>query len=229
MYTVFDGSQDISVCSINLYKIIRKTEEQSTDLVPFSNERIQREGTGKDRIYTDIRRMLIAAWSLQRTDRRKVIKRLFLQWHPDKNLECPEMAKDITQFILDIIGKLERGEIGIDDYSAGYSTEQSHQYGSPSGEWYTFQDTVNRGENQRHNREQFSDTSYNDKPPNPQPAVALQWLRQSKYDCIAARRQLQTCVASLSSEDGGQQNSNAVQPWNWICYQCHQVILPHQN
>ncbi|XP_056019914.1 sacsin-like isoform X2 [Ostrea edulis] len=241
MYTVFDGSQDISVRSIKLYRIIRNTEEQSADLVPFSTQRIRSEGTDKDRIFADIRRMLIAAWKLPRSDRRKVIKRLLLQWHPDKNKKNPNVAKDVTQFILDIIGKLERGEIGIENYSSGYSTRHrsSHHYGTPSNEWYTFQETVNKcsSRRQRNRREyyyrcsggsEYSNFGYHgyqyydrcsggsgNMPPNPQPAVALQWLRQSKYDCIAARQQLQACIASLNGGD-------EVKTWNWICYKSHQ-------
>ncbi|XP_056019904.1 sacsin-like isoform X1 [Ostrea edulis] len=241
MYTVFDGSQDISVRSIKLYRIIRKTEEQSADLVPFSTQRIRSEGTDKERIFADIRRMLIAAWKLPRSDRRKVIKRLFLQWHPDKNPENPNVAKDVTQFILDIIGKLQRGEIGIENYSSGYSTghRSSYHYGTSSNEWYTFQETVNKCSSRRQqNRRkyyytcsggsEYSHFGYHEyqyydrcsggsyyRPPNPQPAVALQWLRQSKYDCIAARQQLQACIASLNGGD-------AVKTWNWICYKSHQ-------
>ncbi|XP_056017480.1 sacsin-like [Ostrea edulis] len=230
-YTVFDGSQDISVRSIKLYRIIRKTEEQSADLAHSSTQQIRNEGTDKDRIFADIRRMLIAAWKLPGSDRRKVIKRLLLQWHPEKNPENPNVAKDVTQFILDIIGKLERGEIGIENYSSGYSTGHvsSDHCGASSNEWYTFQETVNKciSQRQRNRRKydytysrgsgysNFGSHGYEYRPPNPQPAVALQWLRQSKYDCIAARQQLQTCIASPNSGD-------AVKTWNWICYKSHQ-------
>ncbi|XP_061181059.1 sacsin-like [Saccostrea echinata] len=222
-YTVFNGTKEISVSSIKLYKFVRKAEEQTTDLVPFSTDRIKKQSTGHARILADIKRMLIAAWKLPRTERRAIIKRLLLQWHPDKNPGNTDLAKEVTQFILDIIGKLERGEIEIEDYTAGYSGGgSSYHYRTSQNEWHRFQENVNSCGSRRHQNRRhggyfsggyYSRSTYMPKPPDPQPAVGLQWLRQSKYDCRAAIDVLRT---------GEQQDSSTVKIWNWVCYMSHQ-------
>lgn len=230
-YIVFDGENDVKVCSVRLFIFVRKTEKQSKELEQFSADRSQFSDTSLDAIKADIKRRLVAAWKLSRAERRAVIKRLLLQWHPDKNPTNKDQATEVTQFILDVIGKLERGEIGVESTSAGYSASSSYHYGA-SNYWTFFQNNVNRCNNTRKERHfdytnRASDGSYtqNQQLPNPQPAVGLQWIKQAKYDIIAAKQQLMFC-SSPGNQNGAQtssRNEDAVTSWNWICYKAHQV------
>lgn len=235
-YIVFDGENDVKVCSVRLFKFVRKTEEQSKELELFSADRIQISDTSLDAIKADIKRRLVAAWKLPRTDRRAVFKRLLLQWHPDKNPTNGDQATEVTQFILDVIIKLDRGEIGQESYSAGYSASStSHHYGT-SNNWKVFQEQVSRCNIRRRERRYFYTTwasggSYTrpQRPPNPQPAIGLQWIKQAKYDVIAAGQQLKSCSNPRdgSGEQTSSQNEDAVISWNWICYKAHQVSILH--
>ena len=49
------------------------------------------------------------AWQLAERERKKVIKRLLLKWHPDKNIGDEVFATTITQFIQSEIDRLEKG------------------------------------------------------------------------------------------------------------------------
>ncbi|XP_052686906.1 sacsin-like [Crassostrea angulata] len=229
-YIVFDGENDVKVCSVRLFKFVRKIEKQSKELELFSAERIQFSETSLDAIKGDIERRLKAAWKLSKSYRRAVIKRLLLQWHPDKNPTNVDQATKVTQFILDVIGKLERGEIGVESSSAGYSASSSYHYGA-SNYWTFFQGNVNRCNTKRRKRHfdytnRASGGSYtrNQRLPNPQPAVGLQWIKQAKYDVIAANQQLMSCSnpRDRSGAQTSSRNEDAVTSWNWICYKAHQ-------
>lgn len=230
-YIVFDGENDVKVCSVRLFKFVRKIENQSKELELFSAERIPFSETSLDAIKAEIERRLKAAWKLSKSDRRAVIKRLLLQWHPDKNPTNVDQATKVTQFILDVIGKLERGEIGVESSSAGYSASSSYHYGA-SNYWTFFQGNVDRCNNRRRKRHfdytnRASGGSYtrNQRLPNPQPAVGLQWIKQAKYDIIAANQQLKSCLnpRDRSGAQTSSRNEDAVTSWNWICYKAHQV------
>ena len=49
-------------------------------------------------------------WKLSPDPRRKALKRMFLRWHPDKNLDDPQTAEKLFQFLLKQIEHLEKGE-----------------------------------------------------------------------------------------------------------------------
>ncbi|ESO88086.1 hypothetical protein LOTGIDRAFT_60218, partial [Lottia gigantea] len=63
----------------------------------------------KNSILKEIRQLLNKAWKLPEADRKRVIKRLILKWHPDKNLNIVKLATEITQTILNYIRYLEKG------------------------------------------------------------------------------------------------------------------------
>ncbi|ESO89579.1 hypothetical protein LOTGIDRAFT_60232, partial [Lottia gigantea] len=60
-------------------------------------------------ILKEIRQLLTKAWELPEADRKRVIKRLLLKWHPDKNPNIVKLATEITQTILNYIRHLEKG------------------------------------------------------------------------------------------------------------------------
>jgi len=60
-------------------------------------------------------------WTLSHSQRRTAIKRLFLQYHPDKNPDNVQEYENLFQFLLDQINHLENNE----DFDATDTTESS--------------------------------------------------------------------------------------------------------
>ncbi|ESO81888.1 hypothetical protein LOTGIDRAFT_60223, partial [Lottia gigantea] len=60
-------------------------------------------------ILKEIRQLLNKAWKLPEADRKRVIKRLLLKWHPDKNPNNVKLATEITQKIFNYVDHLKKG------------------------------------------------------------------------------------------------------------------------
>ena len=92
-----------------LYKFHRLQEIASSATVlsgqqgssPFYNQEI----------FDDISRILEDAWKLSEDIRRQIIKRLILQWHPDKNPGNEVFCTEIFQHIKNEIERLEREQL----------------------------------------------------------------------------------------------------------------------
>ncbi|EDO32860.1 predicted protein, partial [Nematostella vectensis] len=55
----------------------------------------------------EVTRVLEEAWKLPLETRRKIIKRLFLKWHPDKNPDDVEFCTKVFQHLQNEIQRLE--------------------------------------------------------------------------------------------------------------------------
>ena len=163
-----------------------------------------------ERAKKEIGEALWQAWKLPEKERRKVIKRLFLKWHPDKNAES-DIAHDIMQFLLNEIERLER--LFPTGWREQYKEANSE---SPSGS-RNFQDFFNqwdqraRQERRTYNtfKRQNSQNSGQAKGSStPQRNEAKRWLRQSREDLKAA--------TLLSSQEDCQFHALA-------CFLCHDV------
>jgi len=76
----------------------------------FNEQNYETEDTEDlDELKENISDMLDDAWNLPPANRKKIIKRLFLQWHPDKNPDKAEVAKSIFQHIQREIKRCEKG------------------------------------------------------------------------------------------------------------------------
>lgn len=71
------------------------------------------------------------AWKLPEVKCRKIIKRLFLQWHPDKNVGDEEFCTEFSKHIQSETSRLERGEPRGSQQSTdiGSSRGQNGSYG----------------------------------------------------------------------------------------------------
>ena len=58
------------------------------------------------------------AWNLLEKRRIKIIKRLFLQWHPEKNIGDAELYNEVIQHLQNEIGKLDSGETTCNQVSS---------------------------------------------------------------------------------------------------------------
>ena len=181
----------------------------AADLYKFCRlEDIFDEQTGchrnKQEALDEISNMLREAWELDLTEkeRRQIVKRLCLRWHPKKNAGNEEFCRAVFQHI---------------------QSEVSRHPGSYDGLFATWGERA--GEHESHREEYIInfdeeygswEPSPNNRPippsfctRNPQPAEAKRWFRQAEADLQAS-----------ADEFGFTRHS-----FEWTCFKCHQVNL----
>ena len=163
-----------------------------------------------------IREAVKAAWALPEEQRRKAIKRLFLQHHPDKNPDNPNATADF-QFLQQEVERLENGI--SEDEADGKGRAFSHYSHSSDSKWHSWFNQWNHTASS-HNffRSKYSRTSAGNKMPGawniPQPQPDLteseRWIGQAKYDYSAL------CVLKDASRTNNEVSAAT-------CFMCHEV------
>jgi len=182
----------------------------------------------------DVTESLNAAWQLPEAERRKVVRRLLLRWHPDKNIDDQDFATAVTQHIQAELDRLE-GKTGCDEegYAADprnpFAGSESFQRNFADAFRFYFDQMNNRAREHRTQRDryrenfarEYANTSATFNPPaggsnvpppsfascNPQPAQARRFLRQAQEDLRSASHDL-----------------NAEQPsYEWVTFKVYQV------
>ena len=161
-----------------------------------------------DEVKAEIRKTLEAAWKLTDCERRKVIRRLLLKWHPDKNPDNVHFCTQICQFIQQEIHRLDRRtDEPFTDFNSYYA-----DVGTWSRRHYA--------ERQKYQRSYGSRDFQAGRPPpatrgrNPQPAEARRWIRQARFD-------LESAPTDMIFRMGHSQSGN----YEWVCFKYHQVSL----
>ncbi|XP_021340829.1 sacsin-like [Mizuhopecten yessoensis] len=228
----FGQDNEKTVSGLLLYKVIYPESSKTTELVLhlFGND-----GSilcNKDGIFDQIIFTLSNAWKLDdKDDRKRVVKRLLLVWHPDKNRnrgdEYENFCKEVTQFIFDIIRRLENGECfdsKTPDESDGGNRRRRRrwnydnwQYGDGcSNFWQNFRDRMSS----RHTKNQSNFRHFyaqrKEYVPDPQPAEARRWFRQASMDYLSG-------VNSLKASDSTDSDNKTKEDCNWICFKFHQA------
>ena len=138
IYVKEDDAEGINVNILSLFKFLVghkrakvESENDKQTLVPF-REDDEVASLGSRLIQEDlieimkkICQQLREIWKLEPDLRRKAIKRLFLQWHPDNNSDDPAKAEEIFKFLLKQIEHLEKGE-PLDDPATKERDPTSH-------------------------------------------------------------------------------------------------------
>lgn len=211
-YEVGTGSESeplITVKAHQLYKFIRKANT-CRDIVPTESKP---EEDDEDAIMKSIRMQMKEIWKVEDlSNRRHLLRRLMLRWHPDKNPERSELATRVMQYIQSLLSRLERGETisDDDDYNSFPKSQPSSFYedifrsppryyrepkSQSSGTSYTFSSSRGCSSSARRNQERMR---MPDKP------EARKWLKQAEHDLDEA----------VKRKDGSD---------CWITYMCHQV------
>ena len=143
-YIIWTSSEDTKEVSfLYLYKIMKSPVSPpfqasvckeldlfDDDHKPMTKKsRIDVDGT-KKALCDELRKI----WLLGNEERRKAVKRLFLKWHPDKNIEYADLTEVIFKFLKRQIELLEKGQPLDDETSQGSSHQRSSGF-SPSNEW----------------------------------------------------------------------------------------------
>ena len=100
---------EIVVSSIHLYKINSAATASKTERDGESPPISEDEEEDKDisEIKDGLRKKLQEIWGWDANSRNTALRRLYLQWHPDKNLHNVKRAEEMFMFLKDEIGCLE--------------------------------------------------------------------------------------------------------------------------
>ena len=194
-----------------LYKFHRVQEVTSSEVALSGQQGSPYSASDRQKIFDEISKALKEAWRLPEDRRKQIVKRLFLQWHPDKNPGNEKFCTEVFQHIMSEIEQLERGESCRDE-------SWSSTYGAFYGFWgrrarqYSSQRQEYRDSYCRHYGPSGNRTSSWYVPPsfcttNPQPREARRWFRQAEADLEAADNDIATVKPS----------------YEWACFKCHQV------
>ena len=123
IFTSEDDEDGKKVKAMDLYKFIRGSKapaESDLPVDPECQELVPYEGDTDDtypqreinlqQVKEEIRKELQDIWQLSKEDRRRAIHRLYLKWHPDKNLDNPQIAEEVFKFIQEELDRLEKGD-----------------------------------------------------------------------------------------------------------------------
>ena len=208
-------NQEMEVDATDLYKFHRSEDFNCTaiDVTDGLNENFSRhcvsssKGKDKQEIFDEISDLLEQAWKMPEEKSRKVIKRLYLRWHPDKNVGNEELCNEVFKHLQNEISRLERGEPrDIPQTHPGFTgSTQRTSYEDFFSSW------GNRARQHHAQREEYRtrQQSYRSSHgrPNPQPGEAKRWFRQARADVTAVMNDV---VCNKPS-------------FEWACFKCQQV------
>ena len=194
------NGQERIVDATDLYKFHRLTESSSNAIVLRDTPRQPPNSRSRQRVFDEISDLLEEAWTLPEDKRRKIVKRMYLRWHPDKNIGDEEFCKEVCQHIQSEVSRLERGEPRGSKSTRSEAGNQDGSYGSFFNSW--------AGRAREHNTQR---REYRGRPRhpknNPQPGEARRWFKQAVADIQAASNDI---IYERPS-------------YEWACFKCHQV------
>ena len=233
--TKLDDEEGIEVSVLTLYKFIkgRKQEKKSKDshaLVLYEGKVSASETDTSDVGLKEAKKRLCEElkeiWRLHPEDRRRAIRRLYLKWHPDRNLDNPDYADKVFKFMQTQIGHLQNGQ-PLDDpddeqqpsrsrrnnawdqfYQEWDHTAQQHQRSQRSESRSRGQ---SRGSGGGYHGSPFSAGDENFRVPR-QPDEGRRWLRQATVD----RRVLNLLCDQVTSLGDDEIAGH-------VCFMAHQV------
>ena len=200
-----DG-QEIVVDAADLYKFHRLNVASSSAIVVSDQPREPPRNRSRQEVFDEISDMLEEAWKLTEEKRRKIIKRLYLRWHPDKNLGNEEFCNEVCKHIQSETSRLERGEPRGSQSSNAQARTQGGTYDDFFTSWGA---RARQHHSQRQGYRARQHSSRNSYRRNPQPGEARRWFKQALADVAAVENDI---VYSKPS-------------YEWACFKCHQVIL----
>ncbi|CAG2253135.1 SACS [Mytilus edulis] len=97
--------------TLRYYLVDVGNEQKSNELVVFLDiSDTQKDERPLNDILKDVKEKTKAAWTLPEDERKKIIKRFFKKWHPDKNHGNEKIATEVFKFIKNLVLQMENGE-----------------------------------------------------------------------------------------------------------------------
>jgi len=197
-------NQEIEVDAADLYKFHRLDAATSSAIVLSNQRREPPRNRSRQEVFDEISDLLDGAWKLPDETRRKIIKRLYLRWHPDKNLGDEEFCTEVCQHIQHETSRLERGE----PRGSGRPNAEARTSGGSYDDFFTSWGARAREHyTQRQGYQERQRSPRNSHRKNPQPGEARRWFRQAKADVAAVENDI---VYGNPS-------------YEWACFKCHQA------
>ena len=202
----------------DLYKFYRLQEIVGDAIIPSKQQGDAEEEVRKGTVFKKISKTLEEAWGYPEAIRRNVIKRLTLQWHPDRNPGNEEFCTKVFQHIMNEIelrekegtAESERQDIRRYHHRGCYSGLFSF-WGARAGQYKSRLRDYQDSYYELHGSWNHHQTSWEVPPSfcsrNPQPRQAQRWLRQASAD-------LEAVDNDINSEKPS---------YEWACFKCHQV------
>ncbi|RXM32098.1 Sacsin [Acipenser ruthenus] len=171
-----------------------------------------------EEIKKEIDERLKEIWGLPEDERRKAIRRLYLKWHPDKNLDNTKLAEEVYKYIQQKIVELEQGRSGKGGGFGSTTTNQRHsgtqRYQDTRSFFKQWDREASRHRtgrtsfHQRYSSQEFNFWTFHSTQENSQTntAEAQRWVRQAKCDLAAA------------SNDKGHSATE------WVLFKVHQAV-----
>ena len=224
-YMIMKGTEEnVVVSALDIYKFLKgKRDNSSSALLPLQHED---RAQSPDETIADIKRKLCQElkqiWQLDKPEKWKAIRRLYLQWHPDKNLDNVEVADEVFKFLMRQIARLEQGLEPTED-----EEDEDDDKFSPSPYWEEMrthcEETVktHRTHRQRHSEHfrnpsrsggyrGFDDTFTDCEQPQRDMEKAVVWIQQAEIDFTALE-----VLYEKSTRDG--------LLYSHVCFMAHEV------
>lgn len=172
------------------------------------------------KILPHITEVLEMTWQLPEERRRKIVKRLFLQWHPNKNFEDQAFCNDVFHHLQNEVARLEINEAKFAREGSGNKVTSHYEalfdfWGKRAQRHHAQRKEYKEIYLQTFGSREVTSTLHCSKtviPPsfckkNPQPGEARRWFKQARADLKAA------------DKDFAADNPS----YEWACFKCHQV------
>ena len=164
-YKIAIGSTQEEAEVLKIFKLIHNLEESVNEFSLLRRE----EGASADSCQATTRDAVNAVWSLQEEEKKRAIKRLYLQYHPDKNLDNPHVIANF-QVLQEEIAKLEGSAFSHSGWSGLF-----HQWDRTA---FLHQKYRSR------DKPRESPGRWNIPKPKKEYKEAKRWIKQAEYDYV---------------------------------------------
>lgn len=170
----FGPSAEPSHMNLVSVKGAKPASRPSTRSSPASLEEAKRE----------IDKCLEEIWLLPEGERNKACKRLYLRWHPDKNIDCHDLATEAFKYLKNRIDELLNGRAqNAGSAHRGTNQDFRHFYGT----WNQEANYHRRGRERFYSAHRnYNFWAFNRNVPQPNRQEAQRWCRQARCDLQAA-------------------------------------------